>query len=633
MKISFKKISQLTLSFMLLSVLLPVLASAATYVNINRDSDFYKGTIFGTISSDVYKEGVNAKFSVYKDYPLTVPVPLLSFHAVFNKDLSVNGAAYFDFTAEIPKTKTNSYGYYYQATYNNLNSAVGGVAGAIDGGGGGGGGGSGSTAPNIVLNASSYTMQIGETTTVSATAEYYDDFKSDVTPYTTFTLMDPTIATITYAGLITGSRAGSTVLNATYSGKTVTANVYVSSKASTSSGGSGGGGGGGSVSNDGVTTISVASDGSVNAFSLSNALAVGTVVLKLEGNSVLLPTVALIGFEGKTITITNNNGSYILPLSVLKLEDLAKQLGVDVNDFKINISITKVSGTTADAVHTAVIAAGGELLADAIDFNVEAIEKNGKKVMVNLGDTYISRSILIPKVIDTSKTTGVLFNDAANQVSFVPTMFSTTEEKTLATIKRNGNSIYTVIKLHKSYPDLTAHWAKADVELLANKLVVEGSTADTFEPERNITRAEFATLIVRSLGIESVSKSSNFIDVNDAWYTSSITAAVKAGIINGYEDHTFHPDEQISREELAAMIIRAMVYANISTAPSDPQSVLSRFNDSNQIVWAHDEIAKAVNSGIMNGLTDTSIASSKKATRAQAAVMLKRFLTVAEFIN
>jgi N-acetylmuramoyl-L-alanine amidase len=409
-------------------------------------------------------------------------------------------------------------------------------------------------------------------------------------------------------------------------------NVTNSSPSNNNTTGGGGGGGGGGSSSNG--TISVSSDGYVDANTLTNALAAGSVTLKLSGNSVTLPASALVGASGKTITIVSADGTYILPISALNLEALAKALGIDVKDLKITVSITKATGATAEGAKAAVTAVGGNQVADTVDFSVTAVGKDGQTMAVDFGKTYISRSINTTKAVDSAKTTGVLYNDTTKKVSFVPTTFATADSKNVATLKRNGNSLYTVVELNKSFSDVASHWSKADVELLANKLVVDGATDTTFEPERNITRAEFAALAVRALGLTAATTASNFTDVkSDAWYASTVATATYAGIINGYEDNTFRPDAQINREELAAMVVRAMNYADISTNVSNADSVLSKFKDAKSIVWAQKEIAAAINAGIINGLTDDTIGSASKANRAQAATMLKRFLTTAQFIN
>ncbi|MNI20412.1 Endo-1,4-beta-xylanase A precursor [compost metagenome] len=172
---------------------------------------------------------------------------------------------------------------------------------------------------------------------------------------------------------------------------------------------------------------------------------------------------------------------------------------------------------------------------------------------------------------------------------------------------------------------------------MANKLVIDGVTDTSFQPDRSITRAEFAALVVRSLGIKpEATGSTSFKDISSTdWYANIVAAAANAKIIDGYEDGTFKPNASISREELAAMVVRAMKYAGLHTELSSTlqASLLSRFTDANQINWAQQEVAVAIDAGVINGITDLTIGPKQSATRAESATMLKRFLTKAAFIN
>ncbi|MDF2814036.1 MAG: S-layer protein [Paenibacillus sp.] len=399
------------------------------------------------------------------------------------------------------------------------------------------------------------------------------------------------------------------------------------------------GGGGGGVINPptGTDTIEV-TNGNVDSETLKNALAKhDNVTLNIKGDTVQIPASALIDAakrDGVTITIVGENGTYILPLSVLLLEELAKELGVDVKDLKINVGITKVTGEQAAAVAKAVEDLGAALVADIVEFTLTAEGKDGKKIAIeSFGDTYVSRQLTLTSK-PTKPTTGVVFENG--KVSFVPSTFSTTNDKTVATIKRNSNSIYTVIELEKSFNDINAHWAQSYIEMLASKLIVDGVTDQLFEPDRNITRAEFAALLVRSLGLELATDTSTFSDVAAGeWFSGVVGAAAKAKLVDGYEDGTFRPNTQISREELAAMVVRALKYAGmeIKIDAAKQASILAAWSDSNQIVWGHNEIAAAIEAGIVDGMTNTTLAVRENATRAQSATMLKRFLTKADFID
>lgn len=180
-----------------------------------------------------------------------------------------------------------------------------------------------------------------------------------------------------------------------------------------------------------------------------------------------------------------------------------------------------------------------------------------------------------------------------------------------------------------AFEDLSSHWAKKDIEYLVDQKIIEGVTPTQFEPDRSITRAEFAALVVRSLGLTTVASGTSFNDVDtSAWYADTVSAATYAGLINGYEDNSFRPAAPVTREEMTAIAIRALSYAQVATTvPASRQNeLLSQFKDADQIVWAHKEIAAALNAKIINGMTEDTFSPTGTATRAQAAVVVKRFL-------
>ncbi|WP_010493751.1 S-layer homology domain-containing protein [Paenibacillus elgii] len=425
-------------------------------------------------------------------------------------------------------------------------------------------------------------------------------------------------------------------------GKTITGAVYESVYRNNGSnpGGStccSGGGGGGIW---GSETINVNSDGSIDADQLKNSLKnYDKVTLKLNGDIALIPAKALVDYvtdSKKVLVIVNDKGSYIIPLNALKLKDLASKLSVTTDELKLKVTIAKASDTTKDGVDKAAKALGGTVASNAVDFDIVGLGKDQQTAALDLGNNYISRILPLSKAVDSSKATGVLYNPTTGKLSFVPAVFASTDGKNEATLKRNGSSIYAVIELNKTFSDISGHWAESYIKLLANKLVVDGVTDTTFQPERNITRAEFAALVVRALGLDTNNSSSTFKDVAASdWYASVVAAAANAKLVDGYEDGTFRPNATINREELAAMVVRALNYAGAKPDVSaDKQTqLLAKFKDASKIVWAKNEIAAAIDAGIIDGMTDDTLGARDTATRAQSATMLKRLLSKASFIN
>ncbi|BFT69347.1 S-layer homology domain-containing protein [Paenibacillus sp. P36] len=332
------------------------------------------------------------------------------------------------------------------------------------------------------------------------------------------------------------------------------------------------------------------------------------------------------------ISLKFDNVTYELPIKAIDVQGLANALGTDVKHVKINVTIEKLNGTVVSQLEAKIQQSGYQSVSQAVDFTVTA-ESNGKSITVNdFGKTYVHRTLALAKVIDPANVTAVTYNSTTGEMSFVPAIFTTANGSMEATIKRLGNSIYTVVESSKSFGDLNGHWAKADIELLASKLVIKGMTEASFVPENQITRAEFAALLVRGLGLTE-SSHGKFNDVKESdWYSGAVGAAVKAGLVEGFEDGTFSPNANLTREQMAVMIARAMALAG-NSGVADVKG-LQAFDDEKSINgWAKDAVARALHAGIMNGITNSSFMPGEKATRAQAAVILKRLLQFEKFMN
>ncbi|SDE02926.1 S-layer homology domain-containing protein [Paenibacillus sp. UNCCL117] len=411
--------------------------------------------------------------------------------------------------------------------------------------------------------------------------------------------------------------------------------VYQTYSPGNNNGGGGGWGGGGGSSTTGSETISVGTDGVVNAEQLDNSFdQYDTVVLNLSGTTATIPAKGLESFltnDKKVLRITNSSGTYVLPLTALRLSDLASKLSTTVTDLNLKVTIAPADTATADAVSQAAGALGGSIVAQPVDFSLVGVGKDNATAAHDFGSTYVSRMLPLTEEVQAFETTGVMYDPSTKKLSFVPTVFSGKE----AVLKRNGNSWYAVVKMKKSFSDITGHWAQTNIELLANKLVVDGVTDTSFQPERSITRAEFAALVVRALGLDTTG-SASFTDVAAGqWYTGVVGAAARANLVDGYEDGTFRPNATINREELAAMVVRALDYAKAkpSVNPGREQELLAPFKDAGTIVWAQNELAVAIEAGIIDGMTDDTLGARNDATRAQSATMLKRLLQRANFIN
>jgi len=189
-----------------------------------------------------------------------------------------------------------------------------------------------------------------------------------------------------------------------------------------------------------------------------------------------------------------------------------------------------------------------------------------------------------------------------------------------------GTGTYAVLLFDKAFEDLNDHWAKNDISTLVSRHILNGVSAQLFEPERSITRAEAVKLLVEAIQRSGMGKLTNspaatsFNDVSStAWYHDAVTKASGFGIVNGDSSGAFRPEDPITREEFAAMIFR------ITEAGATEATTLPEFNDASNISdWAKQAIAFATQHGILQGMSDGSLQPQGQTTRAQAAAIVLR---------
>ena len=183
------------------------------------------------------------------------------------------------------------------------------------------------------------------------------------------------------------------------------------------------------------------------------------------------------------------------------------------------------------------------------------------------------------------------------------------------------------------FTDITNIFAKDEINKLAAKGIIQGKTETLFAPNAEITRAEFAVLLARSLELPLKDYEGTFSDVNESkkWAFAAVEAAARAGIVNGTADGKFNPDAPIKREEIAAMVIRAIEYKDKEKLAD--LDTPENFKDHGSIgAFAIDSVYKAAALGVILG-NDGQFKPKNNATRAEAAVMLYRALVKLELLD
>ncbi|WP_146241102.1 S-layer homology domain-containing protein [Paenibacillus sambharensis] len=358
-----------------------------------------------------------------------------------------------------------------------------------------------------------------------------------------------------------------------------------------------------------------------------------------EGLVVYYPADLLASANNPNVVLAVGFGpaAYELPLARLLAGGQLQQIAGSVEQAYVTIAISTVDAETAAKLAADAAKAGLTPVSGAYQFNVAAEAGDRSQPFNHYGTSYVNRSIDLHAGVTAADATAVQYDPATGVFTFIPAVFTSADGKVTADMKHTGNRIYTVVKGQKTFADITNHWARPDIERLASMLVINGVQADAFAPNANITRAEFAALLVRALGLDSSKQlQTGFADVSETrWYAGAVAAAVEAGLIRGFEDGTFKPEAEITRAQMTVMIAAALEAAGKKVDLTGKEaSVLADYKDAAKIgSWAESAAAKAVLTGIVTGVTKDEFGPQEQATRAQSAVMLSRLMKYIGFIN
>ncbi|WP_020424609.1 type I pullulanase [Paenibacillus sp. OSY-SE] len=334
------------------------------------------------------------------------------------------------------------------------------------------------------------------------------------------------------------------------------------------------------------------------------------------------------------IAVQTGAGSYRLPMThVMKNES---------GDAALNLAlqIKQLAGEQLKLIQAAASYLIGSNVPAAVQFQL-GWEANGKLEALEVDGSFTARSITVPGHHAASRIVAVKYNEATKTFSFVPSRAerSADGKHTVLTMKHHGAGIYAALSYAPTFADLNGHWAKHDLELLASKLIVNGQEHGRFMPNASVTRAEFAAMLIRALGYgdrlgQHPIQQAPFKDVStSAWFADTIALSVELKLVRGYADGTFKPNEPITREQMAQMIVNAAALTEMKQLGAGNDAAAASFKDSKQVgAWAKEAIDSVAASGLMNGFEDKTLRTGANATRAEAGSLLKRLLLQLNYI-
>ncbi|MCM3260929.1 5'-nucleotidase C-terminal domain-containing protein [Paenibacillus lautus] len=317
--------------------------------------------------------------------------------------------------------------------------------------------------------------------------------------------------------------------------------------------------------------------------------------------------------NAQVLVVATPYGSYELPKAEIDLQALAAQAGPDMNSLQLVIQLA----IDADALKSA--ASKGYKALQAVSYTVTVKSGSGKTFTLDSFQTYVKRSLNVDK---SHALTDIAVVRVDGNGEYTPVPFKVNGQR--IDIYSRTNSTYLVLQNPVTFQDIASHWSKGDVESLAAQMIVTGRTEQTFVPNAPVTRAEFAALVVRALGLSADAASGSFQDVASSdWYAGAIQAAVDADIINGYTDGTFKPNRTITREEMAVMAYNALEYAGYN--PVD--AAKAHFADASAIgAWSQAAVYELAALDILNGDPKQRFHPKSNATRGESAAVLHRLM-------
>ena len=272
------------------------------------------------------------------------------------------------------------------------------------------------------------------------------------------------------------------------------------------------------------------------------------------------------------------------------------------------------------------------------------LEKGGGTVLSAMIEVNAEQHTLQKKA-----TVVMSFNKAGNQ-NVTPTLFrydldlkqwievpGTLNEDTIsAAVTKIG--IFAVIGMQKKeeeesptdsvFKDISEHWARVSIEKALGLSFIQGYEDGTFRPDYAVTREEFIVMIDRAIGIghsnqEQALDKQAFVDgeLISSWAMDAVGKAQQWGIVEGFDDQTFRPQQNITRTEMIMMIVRAMqrdvAHDRLETSYSDDAAIPA---------WAKSSVAAATEVGWIEGRENNAFAPQEKLTRAEAITMIMRLV-------
>lgn len=345
----------------------------------------------------------------------------------------------------------------------------------------------------------------------------------------------------------------------------------------------------------------------------------GNVIVEIKGDTQQIQLSSDVVRQLANHTLVLKSGKFSMKVPADLLRQLQSKLPEGQrDDSTITLKLAPLSSKANEIIAAAegTTQAQVRLMGDIYEFSLSVTTKAGTSETLSAFDQPITLSLTVGEGFD-SKRGGIYYIADNGKLEYISANYA----DGVLTAQVNHFSKYAVLELKRTFVDVPAnHWASPAIQELAAKLYVQGTGKDKFEPNRAITRAEFTSMLVHSLGLTTRGDVS-FADVApSAWYAESISIAYKAGIVSGRSATKFEPAAQITREEITVMLMKAYELKNgkVTVASTDVT-----FKDMKQVSsWAAASVKGAASLGLVQGQNEGLFAPKGIASRAEATQVI-----------
>lgn len=320
-----------------------------------------------------------------------------------------------------------------------------------------------------------------------------------------------------------------------------------------------------------------------------------------------------------TVVVNSGGSSVSLPVSLMG--NVPGGSGVEVI---IAPNASKQTQFTSQA-------AGSSVVGSPVSYEVNVVGSQGS-TPIKVNKTPIKRSFTVDGTIQPG-TAGVLYEEEGVIRPVASVFTPQANGTTIVTVSRPGFSTYAAVTRPVNFKDISTSWAESQIQSMASKLLINGTSATTFSPQANVTRAEFASILARSLGLVSQDKAV-FSDVpSGAWYAADVAAAYEAGLLKGTGNGKFDPNAPLTREQLSVILSKAISLLNIST--SNPSH--TTYGDNSKVSgYAKDSVQAVTEAGLMRGEIANGISYFRPGaitSREMAAATIWQLLVKAQLVE